>query len=310
MIAAKATDRKTDVLLVGGIDAVVRLQALPTGEKIRFTVHKSISEPRLAAVDAIVFAIDEAFPGAIGEVALSVERYPDKPVIVVLDPGVLDMARDAIGHGASDTVVSSLLNGRRLAQIIQLNIARSRQVTGASVREYAASRYRRSWAQLLDNIAARFDQTTGPNVDAQIDETLATVGAFANADRSYLFQYDAHADTMSNTHEWCAAGIEPQMDGLAEVPCDFFPSWMDRFHAGQLVRIPSVADVSGDAGRELEMLQAQGIRSVVAVPIRRGTTLVGFVGFDAVHAARAWDVNEALLLERTAELIGALLAAR
>ncbi|MDP2216177.1 MAG: hypothetical protein Q8J68_02665 [Methanolobus sp.] len=33
---------------------------------------------------------------------------------------------------------------------------------------------------------------------------------------------------MSNTHEWCAADVSPEIDNLKGLPCDLYSWWMQK----------------------------------------------------------------------------------
>ncbi len=128
------------------------------------------------------------------------------------------------------------------------------------------------------------------------DEALRVVGESVNADRSYLFQFHADGTLVSNTHEWCAEGIEPAIQILQSLPISSFEWSMERFRAGQVIDIPSVADLPDEASVEREILLEQSIQSLVLVPVGKGERLRGFIGFDAVRTMRPWTDDEARLL--------------
>jgi PAS domain S-box-containing protein len=135
-----------------------------------------------------------------------------------------------------------------------------------------------------------------------IQETIKLLGESEQVDRCYLFL--VAQDTASNTHEWCAPGIEPQKDSLQDIPLADMPWWLSRIMAGHDIILPRIADLPGEAFRERAMLEAQSIQSLLVVPVRRGQSLLGFVGFDSVQAAHSWDDEAIMLIHMVAEGLG------
>ncbi|MFQ5615801.1 MAG: response regulator, partial [Anaerolineales bacterium] len=98
-------------------------------------------------------------------------------------------------------------------------------------------------------------------------------------------------------HEWCAPGIEPQIDKLQGLPVDMLPWWMAKIRGLEIIHIPRVADLPPEAGAEREILEAQNIQSLIVVPIAYRRNLMGFIGFDAVRAEKSFSDNIIALLK-------------
>lgn len=126
-------------------------------------------------------------------------------------------------------------------------------------------------------------------LDQTIDTAIRRIGEFLGADRSYVFRSDDTTRTMSNSHEWCAEGVSPEIDNLQDIPWDFLPWWMTQLRQLQTIDVPVVADMPEAAAAEREILESQGIQSVAVVPLHSGDQLIGFVGFDAVKQQRVWE---------------------
>ncbi|MBD3214340.1 MAG: hypothetical protein GF311_17145 [Candidatus Lokiarchaeota archaeon] len=75
------------------------------------------------------------------------------------------------------------------------------------------TKYDRSkYEKVISQISAKF--TKNYDFNSAINETLEKIGSLSGTDRSYLFLISKEEDTMSNTHEWCAEGVEPQKEIL------------------------------------------------------------------------------------------------
>jgi len=153
----------------------------------------------------------------------------------------------------------------------------------------------------LMRLATEFVNVPLERQDAAIDQSLATMGQLLHADRAYLFAYDFDIGSMSNTHEWCNAGISPEIGNLQEVPNAMIPEWVETHWRGECIHIPSVAALPTDSYL-WQVLAPQGIRSLITLPLMQGKDCLGFVGFDAVSEERNWREEEVALLHVLAEL--------
>jgi PAS domain S-box-containing protein len=111
-----------------------------------------------------------------------------------------------------------------------------------------------------------------------VDEALAALGRIMQPDRAYVFFFER--GLASNTHEWCAEGVAPQKDLLQGIPVEGFGFFLRPIEGGQHLHIPSVSSLGPEADGERQLLSAQGIESLLAVPLMLEGSLRGFVGLD------------------------------
>lgn len=125
---------------------------------------------------------------------------------------------------------------------------------------------------------------------------LRTVGEAVRADRVYLFHFDYQSRLVSNTHEWCADGIESVIDQLQNLPMDHFQWSLEQLIRGETIDVPFVPAMPPEAEAERVCFESQDIRSIVLVPVGVAGRVRGFIGFDAVRNYRPWSDEEARLL--------------
>ena len=154
---------------------------------------------------------------------------------------------------------------------------------------------------LFLSLSARFAGLSYRQLDRGIEETIAELGILTGVDRVYLFIITGQL--LTNTHEWCAEGISSEIDHLQAVPLEAFGAWLERLWRGEAVIIPRVADLPTERQAEREILEAQAIRSLLAVPLSGAQGLMGLMGFDSVRRERVWSEGEVALLQATANLI-------
>ncbi len=154
---------------------------------------------------------------------------------------------------------------------------------------------------LLMSLAIEFVNVPPKELEQQIDRALRITGEFTGVDRSYTFLYDLDRQVTSNTHEWCREGIEPMIDVLQDVPFEGLDDWMLAHLLGETMHVPWVEDLPpGSALRNI--LEPQGIKTLVTVPMIYDGKCLGFVGFDAVTRRKDWSSEELALLRMLAEL--------
>lgn len=156
---------------------------------------------------------------------------------------------------------------------------------------------------IINEISSQLIQSSPDTVGSFIDNALAQLGEFSNVDRVYIFDFDYERREMDNTYEWVADGITPEKDNLMGVPFELIPRWFEKFERNEHVYIPLVSQISDEYIAEKEVLEPQGIISLVTVPMYYGKSLLGFIGFDSVRQAKAWDPDTISLLKLAGEII-------
>jgi len=141
--------------------------------------------------------------------------------------------------------------------------------------------------------------------DSKVNSALSLMGNATGVDRVYVFDYDFKKDIMINTYEWCASGIEPQIENLKEVPNSLVPEWVQSHISKKNIIIPDVSDLPEESNLR-KILEPQDIKSLVTVPIFVKNELIGYVGYDSVKKHRTFTPSEIQLLEVFAELLGAI----
>lgn len=160
--------------------------------------------------------------------------------------------------------------------------------TSAQNRELAVSertkeqiRQRLEIATVLNSCVGKLNSDT--DIDVGINNLLATVNGYFQADRTYVFEIDPDRDVLINTFESiCGQEVSAQMDNLQEVPVSVIKVWMQNFRQG---RSYYMSDLEQERGQpSYEMLKAQQVWRLLAVPLMKGGAMVGFLGVDNPRA--------------------------
>jgi len=155
---------------------------------------------------------------------------------------------------------------------------------------------------LSDLLRAPIDAT-----DSTIQSAIARIGSWCRRDRSYVFV--RRGRSIFNTHEWCGPGIDPAITYMQNIPWEGFAPITEPLEVGQPFHVPDVADLPEESAARA-LLEMQGIRSMLLVPMRHADEIYGFIGFDGVESTQAFLPGELYLLQSVADVIQTVLTRR
>ena len=86
----------------------------------------------------------------------------------------------------------------------------------------------------MDEILHKISSMSQAENEKQLDDItlsiLKSVGKYTAADRAYIFEWSSEKkESFKNTFEWCASGIEPQIQNLQKVPVCLIQNWVETF---------------------------------------------------------------------------------
>lgn len=122
--------------------------------------------------------------------------------------------------------------------------------------------------------------TTLPDIDEAIDCFLQELASHYQADRAYIIEYNLTLNTLSNTYEWCATGVHSEMELLQNVELSVVDEWNRRFEETGEFYISALHQQLDKNSRDYQLLEMQGITSLMAAPLTRNGRIIGFLGVD------------------------------
>lgn len=159
---------------------------------------------------------------------------------------------------------------------------------------------------IVTEISTRFVNVTIDNYDFETNRALAKIGHYTGIDRCYVFKFKMEYQLMTNTHEWCAEGINPEIENLKDLPTEVFGWWNKTILQNKVIYLASIEDIPNEEGAEelYNLLVAQSIQSLLVVPISAQQKVIGFIGFDSVKKTKKWNDSDIRLLRLVAEIFG------
>jgi PAS domain S-box-containing protein len=139
---------------------------------------------------------------------------------------------------------------------------------------------------------------------AEIDQLLGELGRAAETSSVYVFENSSDRDgrlLQSMRHEWMAPGLAPNIGDPTLQNLAYFPGWADVLSRGELLG----GHVRDDSPEARSVLEPQGVKSCLIVPIFAGEAWWGFLGFDENRCEREWSSAEKDALRAAAGILGA-----
>ena len=135
--------------------------------------------------------------------------------------------------------------------------------------------------EILHKISSMSQAENEKQLDDMTPSILESVGKYTTADRAYIFEWSLEKkESFKNTFEWCAPGIEPQIQNLQEVPVCLMQNWVETFIQKKNIIIYDLEEIAEETPQEYEILKPQNIHSLIAVPIYTNHKFIGFIGLD------------------------------
>ena len=113
-----------------------------------------------------------------------------------------------------------------------------------------------------------------------IEELLATLASYYDADRAYILESDKEREFLSSTYEWCRKGVRPNKAGLQRVPLEILNPWIESVGDMDAVYLESQNDEYGVWGRLYATLPVLDIKSISVSTIVSNEQRYGFLVLD------------------------------
>ncbi|MGO5160735.1 diguanylate cyclase domain-containing protein [Bilifractor sp. LCP21S3_A5] len=155
-----------------------------------------------------------------------------------------------------------------------------------------------------DSIILRISKLLNNEEDfeAGMNHALEDLSRYIHPDRLYVLETDGI--TASNTFEWCAPGVEPEMDTLQNLDYDgYLSGWEKYLEKSDSVVIADIEELRADDPIDYENLRRQGIRCLAAAPFYNRGKLIGYLGADNYEKSDL--INTQLVLNSISYFIGA-----
>ncbi len=155
--------------------------------------------------------------------------------------------------------------------------------------------------ELLMEISSGFINLPLSQVDEAINRSLGKIALFVKADRSYIFDYDWENGICRNTVEWSGGDIIPLSNSLQTIPVNMLGNLTEMHRNGEPVFLSDQKALQ--IGPAKNLIESQGVKSLLTVPMMNEAQCMGFVGFDYVRENHIYTDSEMQLLKIFAQML-------
>ncbi|MBT8332710.1 MAG: PAS domain-containing protein [Deltaproteobacteria bacterium] len=143
----------------------------------------------------------------------------------------------------------------------------------------------------LSELSSEFINLTSENLDSNINDALAWIGPFMQADRTHMFRFNWDRTEFRITHLWEAEGTKKDeivLPGL--VVKETFPWLFDNLIGGRDVNVRDIEMLpTPEAGNEYQYCREMGIQSFIILPIVIENAPLCAIGLDSICQKKEWS---------------------
>lgn len=156
--------------------------------------------------------------------------------------------------------------------------------------------------RLISTVSAQLVTAGAGEVSEEVRRALGAVGGFYGMERGYVLRFEGDGCVLRRTHGWCAEGAPPLGEGLQGCDADRCGWLLQRIHAHEAVIVRDLSEVPAEGDVWPALLESQGVRSCVFLPMVYGEAVAGVLGFDARVPGHEWSDADLALLKVVAEI--------
>lgn len=155
--------------------------------------------------------------------------------------------------------------------------------------------------RIVSAISSQLIAAESGAIDDAIRAALAQLGDACSVDRAYLIAFDPEGRQIEMAAEWCAPGIAPVAADLFGMEDDTSRWWSARVLLGEPVFIADVAALEPTDEPAAHLLRAQGVGSLLLVPVVIDGVPRGAIGMATVQRVHRFTDEVAALLRLTGQ---------
>ena len=143
-----------------------------------------------------------------------------------------------------------------------------------------------------------------------IDKILGDILYLFEGGRVYIASYDWKKRELNSLFESVGEGEGAKSKNIRGLSVDDIPWWTERIVNKRPIILFNLDELPADAVREKARLEAQNIKSLMAVPMVAADQVWGFMGIDMVGVYRNWSNEDYQWFSSIANIVGLCLSLR
>jgi signal transduction histidine kinase len=157
--------------------------------------------------------------------------------------------------------------------------------------------------QVFTSISSLLSGSTLEGIPREVDNTLKVLASYGREDRCALFLVSEDRLYLHQAHAYASPGVAGYPGHFHRLRMDAFPWLGKRLESLKPVCVPRVEDLPLEAAEWKDFLGAQGVRSLLLIPMACGSQLMGVVSMESTRGCRTWDNGLVSLYRAASEIL-------
>jgi PAS domain S-box-containing protein len=188
----------------------------------------------------------------------------------------------------------------------EIQLSNRRLVSEIEVRRRAeqALEYRVNMQDIAAAISSTFLHLNPIETPLGILSALERIGKFLEIDAAFLLDHGQEAKTMALSQLWSADGrAAGRTRSFRDLAAAAFPWWQLQAATQNYIYIRRPEELPPEALSEREFMRSRGLQTILAVPMREGSRLVGFLGLHCANPDRLWVKENITFLQMCSDIL-------
>jgi diguanylate cyclase (GGDEF)-like protein len=155
---------------------------------------------------------------------------------------------------------------------------------------------------LVSETSHDFVSASEQNFDDKVYSMLKRCGSFIRSDRAYIALLNPDTKHVHYSFQWLAEDVAPQVNILEEAASEMHAMLVKEFDACDVIKICDTALLPPQEELKNQLL-IRDIHALLALPIKKQDTVIGFLAFTAARPLRGWGGESFTYLEVIANII-------
>jgi|GEM_PF-1263641 len=140
--------------------------------------------------------------------------------------------------------------------------------------------------------------------DEGIRKSIALLAKLRKAEYAYLCTFNEDGKSYGCIYDWeqCRDGKEAP-GGSGRRVTSLISSWLEKLIQGQIIHVKTASNISDDEKEAEKHLLDKEIHSLLIIPIKTSSKVVGFIGFESSERATDWTDEDVMLVRVASEII-------
>ncbi|MBQ4523742.1 MAG: cache domain-containing protein [Lachnospiraceae bacterium] len=124
------------------------------------------------------------------------------------------------------------------------------------------------------------------NEENMVNDLLLIMLRQLKGNKAYVFEIDYDTNSVANTYLY---SMEDSSEQLGNISLNTFQSWLNRFSESDEIFVPMVLNDFSEGSKLNSILVKEGLKHIIVIPLRKNSTIVGFVCISDVCYVESYD---------------------